>query len=97
VRRTQPEPEPGPARDIGPFNDADQAMNQYLALTYGFPLGAHENGARMVVAEGALIAGLRLTDYEAGLLAHLSPLQAVVVAGLLIRARHTAPEQGGRP
>ena len=86
--------EPSPVRDLGPFTDSTQAMRQYEAQMHGIP-GALRMGALMVVAEACLLAGLELTEHEQAVIAGtMSSEAAVIVAGLILRAKLRAEDSG---
>lgn len=80
----------GPARrDVGPFTDSTQAMVQFAAQMHGMPAAlVAEQGPVMVALEACLLAGLEATEHEKAVLASvLSSEAAVIVAGMIIRAR----------
>lgn len=92
-QRRHPEPEqdvPPWRRDVGPFTDSTQAMRQYEAQMHGIPAEiVRRVGPVMVLNEAALLAGLELTDHERAVISGTVPAEAaVILAGLIIRARH---------
>ncbi len=86
-----------PFRDNGPVGDYEQALAQFRAQTHGLPEAIKRSyGVSSVLVEALFMAGITATEYERRQLEQLNPEQAVIVAGMLVRARLTpAPGKGG--
>lgn len=87
-------PDIGPEiRDIGPFRTLVQAMREFTNWSAGIPQQPHSYGP-MLIAEAALGAGAKLSDFEIEYLqAHkVDPVLATIIQGAIIRA-HRAGHQ----
>jgi hypothetical protein len=92
--------EPTPIRDNGPYESADQAREQWGAVTFGIPRAEGPAGeaalSGVVLSEALMIAGVQPSEYERDALAELAgsvcPAVAQVVAGWVIRARLVGAE-----
>lgn len=86
--------EPTPMRDNGPYKSAEQARAQFDAVAFGLAMANTPHGrrvlARMAVDEVLVATGVQLGDFDDVVLEELagvlSPEQAQVVAGWVVRA-----------
>lgn len=91
--------EPTPFRDNGPYQSADQAMQQFAAVTFGVPLNTTEK-TLMVLNEALLLTNARPSAFESEYLRvfqeerGLDPLVAQILAGAIIRAYLTGMNDG---
>lgn len=90
---TTPSPE---IRDIGPYDDADQAMQQFRNWATGLPFGDSEAAGLLLVESAMAITGVNPSTFE---LRHVSevvgqmtldPVLATILHGWIIRARIAA-------
>lgn len=95
-----PPGEPSPIRDNGPYRNADQAMKQFAAQTFGIP-GPDRVHIGLVIREALLLTGLDLgTAFELDYLGEylranrLDPVFAQIIAGWIIRAHLSGMDKG---
>lgn len=76
-------------RDVGPFEDGEQAMRQFANWSAGL-LMPEAHSAVLSLMEGALLAGIVATDFEREYITQhgLDPVLATILSGWLIRASH---------
>lgn len=76
-------------QNVGPYEDVVQVMRQFgrWSATMQQP---HAKGGPIAVMEGAMIAAVRITPFEAEYLAThgVDPVLGTIIAGMLIRAAH---------
>lgn len=83
-------------RDVGPFTSHEQAMRQFGNQAAGIPEEMADILPVMMLHEASILAGLgRLSEFEATWLQDIAPEQAVILAGLILRARMQRDRHGG--